>query len=43
MLLLLLQMPTAADIEDSDDVAASYLWVEETRTTPTYDVIEEDS
>ena len=35
-LLLLLHMPAADDITDSDDVAASYVWTAETVTTPTY-------
>jgi len=41
VLLLLLHMPTADDIDDSGDVADSYIWVRETATTPVWTNVED--
>lgn len=42
MLLLLLHMPTAADITTTTDVAESYVWTEEAApATPTVTVVED--
>ena len=42
-LLTVLHMPTAADIDDSDEVAASYVWVVEAAPAEPDFVVVQDS